>query len=142
MAPPMAPPSNGYDSERSRRESYTSDSDRSSRNGSRWDSSSARSDSESDVPKKSLKSRLGVPKKKNERTGITITLSRSKDEKRSDRRRKRSYDAESDTSEVSSSTDKDIDYRRIKGGKDYYEDSDTESVRSDATTSSRHSHTS
>jgi len=143
MAPPMAPPSNGYDSERSRRDSYTSDSDRSSRNGSRWDSSSARSDSESDVPKKSLKSRLGTPKKKNERTGITITLSRSKEEKRSDRRRKRSYDAESDTSEVSSSTDKDIDYRRIgKGGKDYYEDSDTESVRSDATTSSRHSHTS
>ena len=96
----------------------------SSRNGSRWDSSSARSDSESgkieiiayealvfqnkyfdnaslDVPKKSLKSRLGTPKKKNERTGITITLSRSKEEKRSDRRRKRSYDAESDTSEVS-----------------------------------------
>ena len=28
MAPPMAPPSNGYDSERSRRDSYTSDSDR------------------------------------------------------------------------------------------------------------------
>lgn len=149
MAPPMAPPSNGYDSERSRdsdrsrRDSYTSESGRSSRNGSRWDSSSARSDSESDTPKKSLKSRLGVPKKKNERTGITITLSRSNDEKRH-RRRKRSYDAESDTSEVSSSTDKDIDYRRIgKSGKEnYYEDSDTESVRSDATTSSRHSATS
>ena len=49
-----------------------------------------------DVPKKSLKSRLGVPKKKNERTGITITLSRNKEE-RKERRRKRSYDVDSDT---------------------------------------------
>ena len=55
------------------------------------------------MPKKpSLKSRLGLPKKKNERTGITITLSRSKEERSGSKRsRKRSYDVESDTSDVS-----------------------------------------
>jgi hypothetical protein len=55
--------------------------------------------------KGSIKSRLGLPaKKKNEPTGLTITLSRSKEEENGiEKKRKRSYetmDSDSDTSEV------------------------------------------
>merc|ERR1711892_343207 len=153
LPPSMAPPSGGYTSDQSGRSSTrsssrygsdserTTDSERSRRNSSRWDSSSNRSDSESDVPKKpSLKSRLGLPKKKNERTGITITLSRSKEERSGSKRtRKRSYDVESDTSDVSSrASDKDVDYRRMKNKDAYYEDSDTESVKSGTSMASSH----
>ena len=111
MPPPRAP-TDDYDYRR--RESRESLDD--SRNGSgrsrtrksRWSDSESSLGSESDSDRKgapprkgSLKSRLGIPKKKNEPTGLTITLSRSNDK---DKKRKRSYeslDSDSDaTSEV------------------------------------------